>query len=103
MAARTLLKVIRVAAELGTNLEFVESLAQAELIHIEHDPAGEALISTEDAERVRLVQLLTSELDVNLAGAEVILHMREEMMAIHRQVQEILEAVAGELRARSGR
>ena len=103
MTTRTLVKVVRGVAEVGTDLEFVESLVQAELIHIEHDPGGEAVISSDDAERVRLVHLLTKELDVNLAGVEVILHMREEMMAMQQQLREILEAVATELRSRGGR
>jgi MerR family transcriptional regulator/heat shock protein HspR len=99
--ATHVLKVVKVVAELGTDLEFVETLVHADIIHIEHDAAGEAVISTEDAERIRLVRLLTSELDVNLAGVEVILHMREDMMAMQRQVEEILDAVAAELRARN--
>jgi MerR family transcriptional regulator/heat shock protein HspR len=103
MPARTLLKVFRVAAELGTDVQFVEEMARAEIIRIERDQAGEALISAEDAERLRLVQLLTRDLEVNLEGVEVILHMREEMVAMQRQVQEILAAVAAELRARRGR
>ena len=103
MTTRTLVKVVRVVAEIGTDLEFVETLAQAEIIHIEHDRGGEAVISADDAERVRLVHLLTHELDVNLEGVEVILHMREEMVAMQQQLREILQAVASELRSRSGR
>jgi MerR family transcriptional regulator/heat shock protein HspR len=95
-----MLKVVRVVAELHTDVELVHELAEAELIQLERDVGGEALISEEDAERVRLVHLLTSDLDVNLAGVEVILHMRETMVAMQRQLQEILEAVAEEMRAR---
>lgn len=95
-----MLKVVRVVAELHTDVEFVHELAEAELIQLERDVGGEALISEKDAERVRVVHLLTSDLDVNLAGVEVILHMRETMVAMQRQLQEILEAVAEEMRAR---
>lgn len=97
---RSLLKLVSVIAELGTDAEFVESLVKAEIVYVEHDRSGEALISLQDAERIRLVRLLIRDLEVNLAGVEVILHMRESMLAMHKQVDEILDAVAEELRAR---
>ena len=97
------LKVIHVVTELGTDSELVESLIKAEIIHIEYDPQGDALISSEDAERLRLVHVLTRELDVNLPGAEVILHMREDMLAMRQQFEAILDAVTQELRARKAR
>jgi MerR family transcriptional regulator/heat shock protein HspR len=97
---RSFLKLVRVLSDLDADAEFVESLVQAEIVYVEHDQQGEALISAEDAERVRLVKLLIRELDVNLAGVEVILHMRESMLAMHKQVEEILDAVAEELRGR---
>lgn len=101
--SRSLLKVVRVVAELNADAELVAALVDAEIIHLEHDREGEVLISPEDAERLRLVQVLTRELDVNLAGVEVILHMRESMVAMRKQVEEILEAVTREVRQRSGR
>lgn len=100
---RTLLKVVRVVSDLGADFAFVESLVEAEVIHLEYDREGEALISPEDAERLRLVQLLTQEMDVNLPGVEVILHMREDMMAMQKQFAEILDEIAKELRTRGGR
>lgn len=98
-----MLKVVRVVAELHIDIEFVHELAEADLIHLHRDTGGETLISEDDAERLRVVHLLTSDLDVNLAGVEVILHMRETMVAMQRQLQEILEAVAREMRARGSR
>jgi hypothetical protein len=101
MAERTSrLRLVRVIAELGTDAEFVESLVRAEIIYVEHDPRGEVLISPADAERLRLVMLLIRDLEVNLPGAEVILHMRESMLAMQQQVEEILNAVAEEIRGR---
>lgn len=40
-------------------------------------PGNVRMFSQEDIERVRLIQRLTSELGVNLAGVEVVLNMRE--------------------------
>lgn len=100
---RSLLKVVRVVAELDADANLVDALVDAEIIHVEYDREGEVLISREDAERLRLVQVLMRELDVNLAGVEVILHMRENMVAMRRQLDEILEAVTLEVRHRRGR
>ncbi len=97
------LKVVHVAAEVGADAELVNTLVQAEVIHVEYDPEGEALISQQDAERLRLVQVLTRELDVNLAGVEVILHMREDMLAMQKQFDDILDAIAKEFQLRRGR
>jgi hypothetical protein len=44
------------------------------------------------------VRTLVAELGVNLAGVEVILHMRERMLDQRREVERILETVACELR-----
>ena len=48
------------------------------------------VISADGLERVRFITLLTEELEVNLPGAEVILHMRDDMIAMRRQFDEIL-------------
>jgi MerR family transcriptional regulator, heat shock protein HspR len=47
------------------------------------------LYSDRDIARVRVMQRLTSDLGVNLAGAEVILNMREIILELHRQIAEI--------------
>jgi MerR family transcriptional regulator/heat shock protein HspR len=57
----------------------------------------------EDVERVRLALLLTSELDVNLPGVEVIMHMRESMLAMQRQFTEILDTLVAEIRRQQQR
>jgi MerR family transcriptional regulator/heat shock protein HspR len=45
----------------------------------------------EDMESARLAHTLIHELDVNMAGVEIILRMREEMLSTRRQVAELLE------------
>ena len=49
---------------------------------------------------MRLVMMLTSELDVNLPGVEVIMHMRDSMLAMQHQFAEILDALVDEMRRR---
>jgi len=58
----------------------------------------EPVVSHEDVDKARLALLLMRELDVNLAGAEVIVHMREEMVAMQRQFGKILETLIEEIR-----
>lgn len=48
--------------------------------------------------RVRVARLLMEEMGVNLEGAEVALHMREQMIAMQRQFNEILRLLGRELR-----
>lgn len=47
------------------------------LVTPSRSPGNVRMFSQEDIERVRLIQRLTSELGVNLAGVEVVLNMRD--------------------------
>ncbi|HET7080768.1 MAG TPA: helix-turn-helix transcriptional regulator [Chloroflexia bacterium] len=47
------------------------------------------LYSDHDIERLRMMQRLTNDLGVNLAGAEVILNMREVILDLQRQLAEV--------------
>ncbi|HET8918029.1 MAG TPA: MerR family transcriptional regulator, partial [Candidatus Binatia bacterium] len=46
--------------------------------------------SPDQVDRVRVAHLLIEEMGVNLEGAEVALHMREQMIAMQRQFNELL-------------
>lgn len=87
--------------QLQIDAAFVESLAAEELIEIKHSAESERLLSASDMDRIRVAVLLTRELDVNLAGVEVIVHMREAMLAMQHQFGDVLEAVVEEVRKRS--
>ena len=51
------------------------------------------MFSQEDIERVRLIQRLTGELGVNLAGVEVILNMRDRYERQHAEHRLLLDRV----------
>jgi MerR family transcriptional regulator, heat shock protein HspR len=51
------------------------------------------LYTEDDLQRLEIVLTLTRELGVNLAGVEVILHMRERMGKLQEQVEEMIEFV----------
>lgn len=59
------------------------------LIEPGRSSGGIRLYSESDIRRIRSMQHLTDELGVNLAGAEVILNMRELILDLHRQLAEI--------------
>ena len=56
------------------------------------------LYPLEQVDRVRVAHLLIDEMGVNLEGAEVALNMREQMIAMQRQFNEILHLLSRELK-----
>lgn len=103
MIASAHVRIADLVVEMAVDAAFLDALEAEDLIHIERTPEGEGILSPEDAERVRVACTLVRELDVNLAGAEVILHMRETIRAMQRQFEEVLDALVAELRHRQGR
>ncbi len=94
------LKLAEVMELLGVDREMLHLLEAEDLIHPKRTLDEEVLLSAEDVDRIRVVRILIQELDVNLAGAEVILHMREDMLAMRHQFDEILVTLVQELRER---
>ena len=89
-----------IRAQLGIDDTFLETLASEELIVVKHTVEGEALLSEADVDRLYLILRLMRDLDVNLAGVEVILHMREELVSMHKQFDEVVHSLVDELRKR---
>jgi hypothetical protein len=83
MILRELLVVI------GEDRELVEMLLDAGVF----PPPLERDYSDSEAETARVARTLLRDLEVNLAGVEVILRMREEMLAMRAQVRELLTKV----------
>lgn len=97
------LKISEVMATLQVDESLVRHLAADDIIQLKETADGDWLLSVEDAERVRVVHLLTSELEVNWPGVEVIMHMRESMLSMQRQFSEILETLVEEGRRQARR
>src|SRR5437588_12406680 len=47
--------------------------------------------SPDDIDKILQIRRLVEELGVNLAGVEVILHMRDQMERMHREAQEMID------------
>ncbi|MGO9097279.1 MAG: heat shock protein transcriptional repressor HspR [Bryobacteraceae bacterium] len=55
------------------------------------------LYTQEDVARLEAILKLTRDFGVNLAGVEIILNMREKMVAMQRQVEEFVKTLNEEL------
>lgn len=80
-----------IAEILGLDLVFLDELAREEIVSPDveaADPGGHgARYSERMLERARIAHELVHELEVNLAGASVILRLREEMVVLRQSVR----------------
>jgi MerR family transcriptional regulator/heat shock protein HspR len=82
--------VISVAARmLGIHQQTLRYYEREGLIQPSRSRGNIRLYSGADINRLRQVQLLVSQLGVNLAGAEVILRMRERMAAMEEELERL--------------
>ena len=92
------LRLHEVTERYGLTTADLESFAGEGLIEIKSTADDDRVISADDADKARVARFLLDELDVNLAGAEVIVRMRAEMIAMQRQFGKILETLVDEIR-----
>lgn len=93
--------MISVAAELvGMHPQTLRIYEQKGLVRPGRTPGGTRLYSERDLERLRLIQRLTTELGLNLAGVERVLALEDElrrlrarMERLERETREAVEAV----------
>ncbi len=96
-------KVTEVVAQFHISPDFLDALEAEDLIHPKRTSEGDLVISVDDVARIRLASLLTGELEVNLPGVEVIMHMRDSMLAMQQQFSDILDALVEEVRRQRDR
>ena len=96
-------KTSEIRTRLGIDDMLLETLTSEGLIVVKHSTEGEAVLSEADADRLCVIVHLMRDLDVNLAGVEVILHMREEVMSMQHQFDEVMHSLVDELRKRLSR
>lgn len=79
---------ISVAAQIvGLHEQSLRMYERRGLIQPQRTGGNMRLFSDADVERVRAIQRLVNDLGVNLAGAEVILHMRDQMERMQQHVE----------------
>ncbi len=87
--------VISVAAKLlGTHVQTLRYYERVGLIAPSRSQSNIRLYSERDIQRLREVKRLMEDLGVNLAGAEVILRMRDRITELEQQREAMAEEVA---------
>lgn len=85
----------------GVQESFLDELEREDLIICSIQESLEGKIYPVDQiERIRIISNLVHDLEVNLPGVEVILQMRENMILMRHQFDQILEALVKEIKIR---
>jgi MerR family transcriptional regulator, heat shock protein HspR len=82
--------MISVAAELvGMHPQTLRIYETKGLVRPSRTPGGTRLYSEADVERLRIIQRLTTELGLNLAGVELVLRLEDELRKAHAQIERL--------------
>jgi len=83
-----------VLERLEIDAEFLQALERESIVTRDAPPDTTGEYSERMLERARVAHTLIHELDVNLAGAAIIVRMREEMSGQRRRVERFLAELA---------
>ena len=95
--ARKYLRITEVIKICGVDEEFILRLERESMIR----PVirrRQRLYPLDQVDRVRVARLLIEEMGVNLEGAEVAIHMREQMIAMQHQFDKLLRLIGEEFK-----
>jgi MerR family transcriptional regulator, heat shock protein HspR len=91
--------MISVAAELaGMHPQTLRTYESKGLVRPQRTPGGTRLYSEADVERLRVIQRLTTELGLNLAGVELVLRLEDELRKAHAQIERLQEQAREDVR-----
>jgi MerR family transcriptional regulator, heat shock protein HspR len=91
--------MISVAADLvGMHPQTLRIYETRGLVRPQRTPGGTRLYSEADVERLRIIQRLTGELGLNLAGVELVLRLEDELRKAHLQIERLQQQVRDEVR-----
>ena len=101
MMTREFWKITEVIERFQIDIRFLDDLEEEEIICPTcRDDSEEKLLSSGDLEKLRLARLLFEEMEVNMPGIEVILQMRQNMLDMRKQFDDILEDLASRLQGK---
>jgi MerR family transcriptional regulator, heat shock protein HspR len=90
--------VISIAAQiLGVHPQTLRLYEREGLVEPQRSGGRIRLYSERDIDRVRCVMRLTSDLGVNLAGAEAILYMKERILQMYREMDQMRRQMQAEM------
>jgi MerR family transcriptional regulator/heat shock protein HspR len=92
--------MISVAAELvGMHPQTLRLYEARGLVRPSRTPGGTRLYSDADVDRLRLIQRLTTELGLNLAGVEQVLRLQDELSRAHARMERLERELRAEIAA----
>ena len=78
---------IKIAAELcGMHEQSLRMYERRGLIAPQRSPGNIRRFSAQDVEQIRFIKRLVDELGVNLAGVEVIIHLRQQLIDTQQEL-----------------
>jgi MerR family transcriptional regulator/heat shock protein HspR len=82
--------MISIAAELvGMHPQTLRIYEQKGLVRPKRTAGNTRLYSESDLERLRVVQKLTTDLGLNLAGVEIVLRLEDELKKAHARIERL--------------
>jgi len=91
--------MISVAAELvGMHPQTLRIYESKGLVRPKRTPGNTRLYSEADLERLRLIQRLTSELGLNLAGVETVIRLEDELSKARARLERLERELRREIR-----
>ena len=91
--------MISVAAELvGMHQQTLRMYESKGLVRPKRTPGGTRLYSEGDIERLRVIQRLTTELGLNLAGVEHVLRLEDELRRMQARMDRLERELRDEIR-----
>lgn len=95
--ARRYLSIREVADACGVDESFVVRLEREKVIQARR-VRRQKRYPLEQVERIRVARVLIQDMQVNLEGVDVVLHMRDQMIAMQRQFERVLNLLAEEVK-----
>jgi MerR family transcriptional regulator/heat shock protein HspR len=91
--------MISVAAELvGMHPQTLRIYESKGLVRPKRTPGNTRLYSEADLERLRLIQRLTTELGLNLAGVETVIRLEDELVKVRARLERLERELRREIR-----
>jgi len=98
----TVFRIGVIAERYGIHPQTLRMYEREGLLRPARTEGNTRLYDADTIERLEIILTLTRHLGVNLAGVEVILHMKQRMETMHGDVQKMLDVLRENLESRRG-
>ena len=100
MTAERPIYMISVAADLvGMHPQTLRIYEQKGLVRPKRTAGNTRLYSEADIERLQVIQRLTNELGLNLAGVELVIRLEDELRKAHRRIEKLQRELREEVQS----